>query len=960
MIKRFFILIIALLFTSNAFCENYIKKNYGISRTFADGRYLKLDCSNDPLTGDLEGPDFKITDMSLGMPTYSTLGDAFNMITSAGRLTGGVITDAGSETVNVSAGTGLIRIADDDVSQVKFFDIPETNGLAIPTDTTRYIVVEYNSGTPRVVVYTAETWDLDTSFPLGKVTNEATELHINNNPWWVGDGLTNVIERLQAMGHMVRDAHIGGLILSVTGTRNVAVTAGTLWSRLSEFPITALDTSSSGTFEYYWYNGVAGTWNKSNATQYSVTEWNDTTLATLQTINNNKYCNIWVYAEADDNTIAVLYPQAQYNTAAEAGAVGAPTVVPTHIAENGILIGKIIIKQGVNAPIEVLSAFTNVFSASLAADHGNLTGLSDNDHPQYLLTDGTNSDDTTGDFDFFKNLSIGAGTNGKSVRVYRNADYLEFLTASSGVATVTGSASLWLGAGASSDGTIFLGGNPIIGQYTNGNRTLKHYGYITTGGLNTEKYVQWQVDANGSYKLTREDANITDVDIGFPLLLNSTVTQSAASGVWTLGGIGGTNNENITLDFESSADTAKINTTSGLTQIVMADNVGFGFGLGNDCKFLWQTAGKNDFLELGLSCGSAGQSGYFSIMERADLQDADRYPSGTTVDPVLRIYSSDATSATDYIEFYHNQTDGIINVGGGSISSTSAWDLSAASLEIPNAAAPTVDATGEIAFDTDVITQGLMLVYGSAAVNYVVATTDTPGDNEIPKYDAGTGTITWEADAGGAGSPGGADGDIQYNNGGSFGGFGDFNDGTNALTLPGSLTTAGATTINMGLTVNNGNGGSADDDFIVNSDNVASIFQIDASADKVMLANSRNISGLKKHLRFTIIDPLAVQTEDNEVCLWPETDAAITVTKITVTLDANANEVAGDLKYADTFIGLANATVINAFDTSSGVLEDDTITSGAVAAGKCIYLSFDSAPNTAIKQMCVDVEYDYD
>lgn len=120
-----------------------------------------------------------------------------------------------------------------------------------------------------------------------------------------------------------------------------------------------------------------------------------------------------------------------------------------------------------------------------------------------------------------------------------------------------------------------------------------------------------------------------------------------------------------------------------------------------------------------------------------------------------------------------------------------------------------------------------------------------------------------------------------------------------------------------------------------------------------------NITSEPKHLRFNILDPATAQGVDNEICIWPVTDAAITVTKITVTLDAAANEVAGDLKYADAFIGLANATVINPFDTTSGVLADDSIASGSVASGKCIYISFDSAPSATIKQMCVDVQYNY-
>lgn len=115
-----------------------------------------------------------------------------------------------------------------------------------------------------------------------------------------------------------------------------------------------------------------------------------------------------------------------------------------------------------------------------------------------------------------------------------------------------------------------------------------------------------------------------------------------------------------------------------------------------------------------------------------------------------------------------------------------------------------------------------------------------------------------------------------------------------------------------------------------------------------------------QHLRGNAQLPNSVQSNDNEVLLWVATDAAITITKISISLDAAGNEIAGDLKWADAFIGLANATVINDFDTTSGVRVDTSITAGSVAAGKCLYWSFDSAPPAAIKQMGFDIEYIYD
>lgn len=115
-----------------------------------------------------------------------------------------------------------------------------------------------------------------------------------------------------------------------------------------------------------------------------------------------------------------------------------------------------------------------------------------------------------------------------------------------------------------------------------------------------------------------------------------------------------------------------------------------------------------------------------------------------------------------------------------------------------------------------------------------------------------------------------------------------------------------------------------------------------------------------KHFRFNIINPLAAQTEDTQIGIVTLTDAALTITNIKISLDAAGNEVAGDLMFADAFIGFANATVINVCDTTSGVLDDSAMADGTIPSGKVIYFQFDSAPNTAITQMLWDITYDYD
>jgi hypothetical protein len=96
----------------------------------------------------------------------------------------------------------------------------------------------------------------------------------------------------------------------------------------------------------------------------------------------------------------VIYPQNQYNTAAAAEAEPVPAF-PAPWYKHGILVGKVLIKQGVTAPIEIQTAFDTQFGYALASDHGNLSGLADDDHSQYwadtTIGSRTGNYTTTGD-----------------------------------------------------------------------------------------------------------------------------------------------------------------------------------------------------------------------------------------------------------------------------------------------------------------------------------------------------------------------------------------------------------------------------------------------------------------------------------------------------------------------------------------------------------------------------------
>lgn len=124
------------------------------------------------------------------------------------------------------------------------------------------------------------------------------------------------------------------------------------------------------------------------------------------------------------------------------------------------------------------------------------------------------------------------------------------------------------------------------------------------------------------------------------------------------------------------------------------------------------------------------------------------------------------------------------------------------SFEIPNGAAPTVDAFGEIAGDNDLwaASRGAPIFFdgtaSTALVNVLVS--DAPANGECPKWNTG-GTITWETCAGGIS---GTDTQVLFfdgaNNPAGEAGF-TYNKTTDSVTLAGDATFSGGD-VNAGTT----------------------------------------------------------------------------------------------------------------------------------------------------------------
>lgn len=322
--------------------------------------------------------------------TFFTVQHLQDIFHSSGWVSGGVITDDADGTITVAAGTGLIRATDDVLAQIIFTDWAAESGtnVDLADNDINYIYVEYTGGTPAVFARTAESTDFNTKILLAVIQRTGTTLHINNaQKHVIGDHANSMIRRMQGTNKFAR---VTGAVISATGTRAWAITTGDFWEGLTEFTLAAFDSDSGGagdTFSY-WYRKVSDSgWNEV-ATQSAIHQTNyDDNSGSLATLNNNRYGVHWCYVETDDHA-HVVYGQGNY-TLSQAEDAQPPSGVPEVIEANGILVGKIIIKESGAAFTQIESAFATLFTPSVATDHGGLAGLGDDDHTQYILADGT-------------------------------------------------------------------------------------------------------------------------------------------------------------------------------------------------------------------------------------------------------------------------------------------------------------------------------------------------------------------------------------------------------------------------------------------------------------------------------------------------------------------------------------------------------------------------------------------
>lgn len=305
--------------------------------------------------------------------TYNTVQDAQNFNASAGTIPNTYVADGGSETIDISAGSGYIKISNSHIAEVKFFDWSAASGVAIATGDTKYVGIEYNAGSPQYVLKATDIFNEHTEFRIARVTNEGGNIYITNVSNLAADCGAHTVHRLYETQPIQRADRLGGLIASDIGTRNIAVSAGELYEGLNEYIISAIDTSAADTFDAY-YRKSGGGWNiQASQTQWNNTQYDDGS-GTLQDLGVSKFGIHWIYLSCNGDLVTV-YGQDNYLTIATAVAAGAPASVSDRILYHCKLIAKLIFQKSASSAEEVRSVFLTAIETAGVTNHNNLGAL---------------------------------------------------------------------------------------------------------------------------------------------------------------------------------------------------------------------------------------------------------------------------------------------------------------------------------------------------------------------------------------------------------------------------------------------------------------------------------------------------------------------------------------------------------------------------------------------------------
>ena len=355
----------------NGFGEIYFKETAMIDKAMLQSIYDPNFIEKDAF--DADNHSINIIDS----PIYSSTQDAISLIFTSGIIDVDdfAIEDNGDGTVDISDGTVTIRSSDSPVGDLYVAPVSAISNLSLTNNSGNYIYVDYNSGNPIIDVTTDGASirnNENDKFELYEVYRSGTSLHITKHFQKGANALRSLQIKSYELARVERANAEGGLILGETGTRNVTVTSGKIWVKLTTTLISAFDSSGSDRFSFFYSDGGGGFNEITGQSQWDNDRYNNS--GTLTSLIVNRYSFQDVYLETDGD-VDLIYAENQYvslSAAENASRVNTPDILDDH----AIYVGRIVFRKGDITAQSILSPFTGFMpQGTSVTNHNNLSNL---------------------------------------------------------------------------------------------------------------------------------------------------------------------------------------------------------------------------------------------------------------------------------------------------------------------------------------------------------------------------------------------------------------------------------------------------------------------------------------------------------------------------------------------------------------------------------------------------------
>lgn len=315
----------------------------------------------------------------INSPTHiDTLLEFSAHVFSAGVVHGCAVTDNGDGTISIDSGYAVLRGTIDPHLPLYAIGVNSQGPISLTDSSENYVYLDYNAGSPQWVASTSRDDFNCIDKCIGYyIYREGTDLNIIKATEQNVDSnrkSRQLFLKFQKFIHAENGTQLGGSGLALT------VTAGEFFFMLESIPHLAFDTSVSGIDNQnvftLWYRDGIGGWTQTADSKVINSTVYDNNTGTPVAISNNKYGVSWVYIVHDEpSSLHVVMGQADYSTVAEAEVATPPSSLPGVLGAHGSLIGFVIYLKSAPSFIEVLSAFTQIFTSSAATNHNVLAGL---------------------------------------------------------------------------------------------------------------------------------------------------------------------------------------------------------------------------------------------------------------------------------------------------------------------------------------------------------------------------------------------------------------------------------------------------------------------------------------------------------------------------------------------------------------------------------------------------------